>query len=89
MRAVFVIHPAQVLWAMIYYPLTTERNMDEIVRLIDALQTNTETGLATPANWHPSGQYIVPRPPPKMLPTNGRARATRLSTGTLRKTDKP
>ena len=64
-RAVFVIDPDQVLRAMIYYPLTTGRNMDEIVRLIDALQTNVETGLATPADWRPGDQLIVPPPATK------------------------
>ena len=49
-RAVFVIDPNQTLRAMIYYPLTTGRSIDEILRLIDALQLNTEKGLATPAN---------------------------------------
>lgn len=61
-RAVFVIDPDQVLRAMIYYPLTTGRNMLEILRLIDALQFNTEKGLATPANWQPGDQAIVPPP---------------------------
>ncbi len=64
-RAVFVIDPEQILRAMIYYPLTTGRNMDEIVRLIDALQINTETGLATPADWQVGDRYIVPPPATK------------------------
>ncbi len=61
-RAVFVIDPDQILRAMIYYPLTTGRNMDEIVRLIDALQVNTSSGMATPANWEPGDKLIVPPP---------------------------
>jgi peroxiredoxin (alkyl hydroperoxide reductase subunit C) len=64
-RAVFVIDPEGILRAMIYYPLTTGRNMDEIVRLIDALQLNTEHGLATPANWTPGEACIVPPPATK------------------------
>ena len=52
-RCVFVIDPKGILRAMIYYPLSTGRNMDEIVRLIDALQTADENNVATPANWHP------------------------------------
>jgi peroxiredoxin (alkyl hydroperoxide reductase subunit C) len=47
---------------MIYYPLTTGRNMDEILRLIDALQTTDKHGVATPANWRPGDQVIVPPP---------------------------
>lgn len=64
-RAVFVIDPDQVLRAMIYYPLTTGRNMDEIVRVIDALQINATTGMATPANWQPGDKLIVPPPATK------------------------
>ncbi len=64
-RAVFVIDPDQVLRAMIYYPLTTGRNMDEIVRLVDALQANASTGMATPANWQPGDKVIVPPPATK------------------------
>jgi peroxiredoxin 2/4 len=61
-RCVFVIDPRQVVRAMIYYPLTTGRNMDEILRLIDALQTTDKHGVATPANWRPGDQVIVPPP---------------------------
>ncbi|TNF84248.1 MAG: peroxiredoxin, partial [Acidobacteria bacterium] len=52
----------QMMRAMIYYPLTTGRNVDEIVRLVTALQTNDDTGLATPANWRPGDPLIVPPP---------------------------
>lgn len=61
-RCVFVIDPQGVLRAMIYYPLTTGRNMDEIVRLIDALQTADANKVATPANWRPGDKVIVPAP---------------------------
>jgi peroxiredoxin (alkyl hydroperoxide reductase subunit C) len=61
-RCVFIIDPNQVVRAMIYYPLTTGRNMDEILRLIDALQTTDKHGVATPANWRPGDQVIVPAP---------------------------
>ena len=61
-RCVFVIDPNQVLRAMIYYPLTTGRNMDEILRLIRALQTSDENGVATPANWQPGDKVIIPPP---------------------------
>jgi peroxiredoxin (alkyl hydroperoxide reductase subunit C) len=47
---------------MIYYPLTTGRNMAEILRLIDALQTTDKNGVATPANWKPGDKVIVPPP---------------------------
>lgn len=61
-RAVFVIDPDQILRAMIYYPLSNGRNMDEILRLIDALQTTDREGVATPANWRPGDKVIVPPP---------------------------
>jgi peroxiredoxin (alkyl hydroperoxide reductase subunit C) len=61
-RAVFFIDPNQNIRAMIYYPLTTGRSIDEILRVIDALQLNTEKSLATPANWHPGDKVVVPAP---------------------------
>ncbi len=61
-RCVFVIDPAGIVRAMIYYPLTTGRNTDEIVRLIDALQTTDKHGVATPANWRSGDKVIVPPP---------------------------
>jgi len=64
-RCVFVIDPIGRLRAMIYYPLTTGRNMDEILRLIDALQTTDRHGVATPANWRPGDKVIIP--PPKTV----------------------
>ena len=61
-RCVFVIDPKQIVRAIIYYPLTTGRNMDEIIRLIDALQTTDKHSIATPANWRPGDDVIVPAP---------------------------
>jgi peroxiredoxin (alkyl hydroperoxide reductase subunit C) len=61
-RCVFFIDPKGILRAMIYYPLTTGRNMQEILRLIDALQATDEHGVATPANWKPGDKVIVPAP---------------------------
>lgn len=61
-RCVFVIDPEMKLRAMIYYPLNVGRNMDEILRLIDALQTADKHKVALPANWHPGDKVIVPPP---------------------------
>jgi len=61
-RCVFIIDPNGIVRAMIYYPLTTGRNMDEILRVIDALQTTDKHGVATPANWRPGDKVIVPPP---------------------------
>jgi peroxiredoxin (alkyl hydroperoxide reductase subunit C) len=59
-RCVFIIDDKQVLRAMIYYPLTTGRNMEEILRVVEALQTSDKHGVATPANWRPGDKVIVP-----------------------------
>jgi len=61
-RCVFIIDPNQVIRAILYYPLTTGRNMAEILRLVEALQTTDEHGVATPANWQPDDKVIVPPP---------------------------
>ncbi len=61
-RAVFVIDPKGKIRAVIYYPLSNGRNMDEIKRLIQALQFTEEHGLATPANWRPGDEAIIPPP---------------------------
>jgi peroxiredoxin (alkyl hydroperoxide reductase subunit C) len=61
-RCVFIIDPNGIVRAMIYYPLTTGRNMQEILRVIDALQTTDKFGVATPANWTPGEKVIVPPP---------------------------
>lgn len=61
-RAVFIIDDKQILRAMIYYPLSTGRNMQEILRTVQALQTTDKHGVATPANWKPGDKVIVPPP---------------------------
>lgn len=61
-RAVFVIDDKQNIRAMVYYPLTNGRSIDEILRLVDALQTNTKHSVATPEGWRPGDKVIVPAP---------------------------
>lgn len=61
-RCVFFIDPKRVLRAMIYYPLNVGRNFDEILRVLDALQTADQHGVACPANWRPGEAVIVPAP---------------------------
>jgi peroxiredoxin (alkyl hydroperoxide reductase subunit C) len=61
-RCVFIIDPEGILRAMLYYPLKNGRNMDEILRLIDAFQTSDQYQVATPANWRPGDKVIVPPP---------------------------
>jgi peroxiredoxin (alkyl hydroperoxide reductase subunit C) len=61
-RAVFFIDPEFKLRGLYYYPLSTGRNMQEILRAIDAFQTADKHKVATPANWKPGDQVIVPPP---------------------------
>lgn len=61
-RTVFFIDPNRVLRAMIYYPLNVGRNFDEVVRVVDALQTVDTNGVACPANWQPGEKVVVPPP---------------------------
>ena len=61
-RCVFIIDPEGKLRAMLYYPLTTGRNMSEIIRIIDALQTTDKHKVATPANWMPGDPVVLPPP---------------------------
>jgi len=64
-RAVFVIDPKQVVRALIYYPMNVGRNVDEILRLVTALQTAEQYACATPVNWKPGEKVVVP--PPKNM----------------------
>ena len=59
-RAVFVIDPAGVIRTIIYYPLSLGRNFDELYRVVIALQTADEFKIATPADWRPGDDVIVP-----------------------------
>ncbi len=59
-RAVFIIDPKAKIRAILYYPLSTGRNFDEIKRLIIALQKADKENIATPADWRPGDDVIVP-----------------------------
>ena len=61
-RAVFIIDPIAKVRAVLYYPLTTGRNMDEIKRMIIAMQKSDKEQIATPANWQPGEDVIIPPP---------------------------
>jgi len=61
-RCVFIIDPESIIRAILYYPLTTGRNMQEIIRIIDALQTTDKNHVATPANCKPGDPVVVPPP---------------------------
>jgi len=64
-RAVFLIDPKRIVRALDYYPMNVGRNVDEVMRLLEALQTADENACATPVNWKPGEKVIVP--PPKTV----------------------
>lgn len=59
-RAVFFIDPKGIIRAMIYYPLSMGRNFDELYRALIAMQTADAFSVATPADWRPGDEVIVP-----------------------------
>ncbi len=59
-RAVFIIDPEAKIRAILYYPLSTGRNFAEIKRLVLALQKADKDAIATPADWQPGDDVIVP-----------------------------
>ncbi|MCB0805533.1 MAG: peroxiredoxin [Bacteroidales bacterium] len=59
-RAVFFIDPTGKIRTIIYYPLSLGRNFDEIYRVLIALQAADKFGVATPADWRPGDEVIVP-----------------------------
>ena len=61
-RAVFIIDPKRVIRALIYYPMNAGRNVDEMLRVVKALQTADQFSCATPVNWQPGQKVVVPAP---------------------------
>jgi peroxiredoxin (alkyl hydroperoxide reductase subunit C) len=61
-RAVFIIDPKAIVRAILYYPLSNGRNMQEIKRLLIAMQHSDEHRIATPANWQLGDDVIIPTP---------------------------
>jgi len=59
-RAVFIIDPVGKIRAIIYYPLSVGRNFDELLRALMALQTADAFSVATPADWRPGDDVIIP-----------------------------
>jgi alkyl hydroperoxide reductase subunit AhpC len=58
-RTVFVIGPDKKVKLVLYYPMTTGRNFDEILRVIDSMQLTSRYRVATPANWRPGQDVII------------------------------
>lgn len=61
-RTIYIIDPNGILKGSIMFPLGVGRNIKEIIRLIDALQTVEEKGVATPEGWQPGDEVIIPPP---------------------------
>ena len=58
-RNVFVIGPDKKVKLILVYPMTTGRNFDEVLRVIDSLQLTANHRVATPVNWQPGGDVII------------------------------
>jgi alkyl hydroperoxide reductase subunit AhpC len=59
-RSLFVIDPKKVVRLMITYPMSTGRNFDEVLRVVDALQLTDAYTVATPGNWKDGDDVIIP-----------------------------
>jgi alkyl hydroperoxide reductase subunit AhpC len=59
-RSVFIVGPDKKVKAMLVYPMSAGRNFDEVLRLLDALQLNAKHAVATPVNWKPGEDVIIP-----------------------------
>jgi alkyl hydroperoxide reductase subunit AhpC len=59
-RSVFVIGPDKKIKAMLIYPMSTGRNFDEVLRLLDSVQLTAKHTVATPVNWKPGQDVIIP-----------------------------
>ncbi|HWH40419.1 MAG TPA: peroxiredoxin [Usitatibacter sp.] len=59
-RSVFIVGPDKKVKAMLVYPMSAGRNFDEVLRLLDSLQMNAKYAVATPVNWKPGQNVIIP-----------------------------
>ncbi|CAN7571085.1 MULTISPECIES: peroxiredoxin [Pseudomonas] len=59
-RSVFIVGPDKKIKAMLIYPMSAGRNFDEVLRLLDAIQLNAKHTVATPVNWRPGEDVIIP-----------------------------
>ena len=59
-RSVFIIGPDKAVKAMLTYPMSTGRNFDEVLRLVDSCQLTAKHNVATPVNWRPGEDCIIP-----------------------------
>ncbi len=59
-RTVFVIGPDKKIKLMLIYPMSSGRNFDEVLRVLDSIQLSAKHSVATPANWKPGDDVIIP-----------------------------
>jgi alkyl hydroperoxide reductase subunit AhpC len=59
-RTVFIIGPDKKIKMMMVYPMSTGRNFDEVLRVLDSLQLTAKHNVATPVNWKPGNDVIIP-----------------------------
>jgi alkyl hydroperoxide reductase subunit AhpC len=59
-RTVFVIGPDKKIKLMLSYPMSTGRNFDEVLRVVDSMQLTAKHSVATPVNWKPGDDVIIP-----------------------------
>jgi alkyl hydroperoxide reductase subunit AhpC len=59
-RTVFVIGPDKKIKLTLAYPMSIGRNFDEVLRIVDALQLAAKHSVATPANWKPGDEVVIP-----------------------------
>jgi thioredoxin-dependent peroxiredoxin len=64
-RSVFIIGPDKKVKAMLTYPMSTGRNFDEVLRLLDSCQISAKHGVATPVNWRQGEDVVVPAAMPE------------------------
>lgn len=58
-RSVFIVGPDKTIKLMLTYPMTTGRNFDEIIRVLDSMQLTAKHKVATPVNWQPGEDVII------------------------------
>ena len=61
-RAVFIIDPDGIIRAILYYPMSTGRNLPEIKRIVESLQIHDAETVSTPANWQPGDEVVMGAP---------------------------
>ena len=59
-RTVFIVGPDKKIKLMLIYPMSSGRNFDEVLRVLDSLQLTAKHNVATPVNWKPGDDVIIP-----------------------------